>query len=82
MEINDEGKAETVLEQLMNARSALVQAKTDKQEATMRLKYSEEKLGKKRKELAESSSDSGRHREQMKEVQKEIKALEVRSLCF
>lgn len=77
MEINDEGKAETLQEQLMNARSAAAQAKCEYQQAALQMKHIQEQLKVKEKELAACKIDTGDHKGKMMQVQREIKSLEV-----
>lgn len=77
MEINDEGVAETLQEQLMNARSAAAQAQCEYQQAEMQLQHCQQQLKKKEKELAASSAGAGDHKEKMVQLRREIKSLEV-----
>lgn len=77
MEINEDGKAETLMEQLMNARSTAAQAQTEHQQATMQLKHCTEQLKKKEMEFAASNADTGEYKKKIVDVQRDIKNLEV-----
>lgn len=78
MEINEEGKAETVLEQLMDVRSIAAQARGEQQKALIQLKYSEEQLKIKEKEFGANSADSGDYKREMVQLRREIDDLQVR----
>lgn len=77
MEINNDGKAETLQEQLINARSAAAQAKSEQQQAIMKLKYCQEQLREKEKEFAANTADTNGYKIKISEAEREIKVLEV-----
>lgn len=77
MEINDEGKTETLQQQLINTRSIVAQAQCEHKEATMRLAHSRELLQKKERELGALDPNQGGHQVKIEQLQREIKGLEV-----
>lgn len=82
MEINEEGVAETLQEQLIHARSAVAQAKMEHQQATMQMEYCQKELQKKEDAFASSTTDTRDYKVQVAQVQKEIQDLEVRFIFW
>lgn len=76
MEINDEGKAETAMEQLMKFRSAAAEAKTEYQVSAMELPHCQEQLKQKEAKFRSSSADSGDLKAKIGQVETEVKSLE------
>lgn len=82
MEINEEGKAETLHEQLMNARSTASEAKGEHLQAAKMLAHAQQQLKEKEQKLATTNPDTGDHKERIVQVQREIKSLEVSHCGF
>lgn len=77
MEINEEGEAETLLEQLMNARQESTQFNTKVKQGNMRLDFCQKQLKQKSKERLSISGENLNLRKEIDMTDKEVKALEI-----
>ncbi|XP_060524474.1 structural maintenance of chromosomes protein 2 [Cylas formicarius] len=76
MEVNDEGEAETLAEQLIKAREDASRASTESKQAAMQLNFCQNRLRDKEKEAGGTSSDHHRDEVNLKRVEQEITNLE------
>ncbi|XP_019869858.1 structural maintenance of chromosomes protein 2 isoform X2 [Aethina tumida] len=76
MEINDAGEAETLQEQLINAKQAAAQASTESKQAQMQLTFCQNEVAKKEKVLSSTTQDHNNDQVVLQQMQKEVEALE------
>ncbi|KAL1506874.1 hypothetical protein ABEB36_006156 [Hypothenemus hampei] len=77
MEVNDEGEAETLAEQLMNVKNEALRATTECNEAKMQLQFCEKELKAKSSKANLNSSTYERDKSGLEKVKKEIANLEA-----
>lgn len=82
MEVNEEGEAQTLQEQLMKAKEEASLANTEHKKATMKLNYCQTQLKEKQKELGTNSHDYEKDKVTLETKEKEVASLEVISLGF
>ncbi|XP_050294064.1 structural maintenance of chromosomes protein 2 [Anthonomus grandis grandis] len=76
MEVNDQGEAETLAEQLMNAKEELSRANTENQQASMQLAFLEKQLKSKEREAGASSTDYDTDQKKLKKMEADVVQLE------
>lgn len=80
MEVNEDGEAETLQEQLMHAKAESIKASTESKEALMKLTFCQSQLNEKQKEIGPNSIDYEKEKMNFNNKQQEINILEVRCL--
>lgn len=80
MEVNEDGEAETLQEQLMNAKAEATKASTESKEALMQLTFCQSQLKEKLKELGPNSTDYEKDKVNLNIKEKEVDTLDVRYL--
>lgn len=80
MEVNEDGEAETLQEQLMKAKEEASRANTESKQASMRLDFCQSQLREKQKDLGANSSDYEKDKSILQQKEKEVKVLEVSKL--
>lgn len=78
MEVNDEGEAQTLQEQFMQAKEEALRAVTESKQASMQLTSCQSQLAQKQKETGSNSADYERDRVALDKKEKEVKDLEVK----
>lgn len=77
MEVNEDGEAQTLQEQLMKAKEEAAVANTESKQSSMRLSFCRSQLKEKQKELGSGPDDYKKNEETLKMKEKEVAALEV-----
>jgi structural maintenance of chromosome 2 len=77
MELNEEGEAETVLEQLMNARQEAAKANTEMKQASMRLNFCQTQLKDKQKQRVSNANEAQSDKKAFDATSQEVKNLEA-----
>jgi structural maintenance of chromosome 2 len=77
MELNEEGEAETVLEQLMNARQEAAKANTEMKQASMRLNFCQTQLKDKQKQRLSNANEAQSDKKAFDATSQEVKNLEA-----
>lgn len=75
MEINDAGEAETLQEQLINAKQAAAQASTESKQAQMQLTFCQNEVAKKEKVLSSTTQDHNNDQVVLQQMQKEVEVI-------
>lgn len=78
MEVNEDGEAETLQEQLMNAKEEAAKASTESKQSSMQLTFCQSQLKEKQKELGSNSSDYEKDKIILNNKEKEVNTLDVR----
>ncbi|KAJ8926989.1 hypothetical protein NQ314_020550, partial [Rhamnusium bicolor] len=68
MEVNEDGEAETLQEQLINAKEEAARASTESKQASMQLTFCQSQLKEKQKELGSNSADYERDKVNIKKL--------------
>lgn len=77
MEVNEDGEAQTLQEQLMKAKEEAAVANTENKQASMRLDFCQKQLSEKQKELGSNSQDYENNKVTLEKMEKEVMTLEV-----
>lgn len=72
MEVNDDGVAETLQDQLMKAREAAMAANTEIKQAEMNLTFSQRELKEKSKNITGNAGDYEKNKAALVKVQREV----------
>lgn len=76
MEVNDEGKTETLAEQLMNAKEEASRASTESKQAAMQLTFCQNQLKEKQKNAGSNSADYEKDKANLKKAERDVTQLE------
>lgn len=77
MEVNEEGEAQTLQEQLMKAKEEASSANTEAKKASMKLNYCQTQLKEKQKDIGSNSQDYENDKINLELKEKEVASLEV-----
>ncbi|XP_018577903.1 structural maintenance of chromosomes protein 2-like, partial [Anoplophora glabripennis] len=77
MEVNEDGEAETLQEQLMNAKQEAARACTESNQASTQLTFCQSRLEEKQKELGSNSTDYEKDKIDLNNREQEVNILEV-----
>lgn len=77
MEVNEDGEAQTLQEQLMKAKEDAAVANTENKQASMRLNFCQTQLKEKLKELGSHSQDYEKDKVTLEKKEKDVATLEV-----
>lgn len=80
MEVNEEGEAQTLQEQLIHAEEEAARVDTENKQALMQLNFYQSQLKEKESQLGSDSQDYERDKVLLQQKEKDVKALEVRTL--
>lgn len=88
MDVNEDGEAETLQEQLMGVKQEAAKANTEAKQAGMQLAFSQNQLKEKQKELGTDVGDYEKDKKLLDKISVEVKSLQVsrgkrirKSLC-
>jgi len=73
---NEDGDEATLAQQLMNAKSAIATAETDRQEADMRLKHTQQELSKRRAAMKKTEAEYRRDAQQLETMEADLARLQ------